>query len=52
MLLNNLVNTANKAKAKAKIQKNTQLGQQYFKRKRLLKMNLNSKDDQTDKKTP
>ncbi len=47
---NNLIRTANKAEARAKIQGSTHLDQQCPKRKRPLKMNLNFKDNQTDKK--
>ena len=47
-----LVNTANNAEAKAKIQGSTYFAQQCLKEKQPLKMSLNSKDNQTDKKAP
>ena len=46
---NNLVSAANKAKAKAKIQENTHLDQQYFKGKWSLKMSLNSRNNHLEK---
>ncbi len=46
-----LIRAANKAETRAKIQGNTYLDQQCPKKKKHLKMNLNSRDNQTDKKT-
>lgn len=48
---NKLVNAANKAEVSAKIQGNNHLNQWCPKRKCFLKMSLNFRDDQTDKKT-
>ncbi len=45
----NLIRAANKAKARAKIQGSTHLDQHCSKRKRPLKMSLNSWDDQAEK---
>ncbi len=45
-----LIRAANKAEARAKIQGNTHLDQWCPKKKRPLKMSLNSRDNQTDKK--
>ncbi len=47
-----LIRTTNKAKARAKIQESTHLDQRCHKEKQPLKINLNSRDDQTDKKAP
>ncbi len=49
MLWDDLVRVANKAGARARVQKNTYLDQRYLKRKWLLKMSLNSQDDQIKK---
>lgn len=46
----NLVNTANKAEARAKIEGSIYLDQQCPKEKRSLKMSLNIKDDQAKDK--
>ncbi len=48
---NILIRAANKAEARAKIQGNTHLDQQCPKKKQPLKMRLNSRDDETNKKT-
>ncbi len=45
-----LIRATNKAEARAKIQGSTHQDQRYFKGKRLLKMSLNSRDNQADKK--
>ena len=45
-----LVSAANKAKARAKIQENTHYDQQYLRRKWSLKISLNFKDNQIDKR--
>ncbi len=45
-----LIRAANKAEARAKIQKSTYLDQWCPKGKQPLKMSLNSRDNQTDKK--
>ncbi len=50
MLWDDLIRAANKAEARAKIQGSIHLYQRCPKRKRPVKMSLNSKDNQTDKK--
>lgn len=45
-----LVNTTNKAKARAKIQGRMYLNQRFPKKKQPLKMSLNSLDNQANKK--
>ncbi len=45
-----LIRAVNKAEARTKIQESTHLGQWCLKRKQPLKMSLNSRDNQTDKK--
>ena len=45
----NLVSTANKAEAKAKIEGSTHLDQRCHKRKQPLKMSLNSQDNQLER---
>ncbi len=49
MLWDNLIRAANKAEARAKIQRSIHLNQWCPKGKRLLKMSLNSRDDQAKK---
>ncbi len=44
-----LIRAANKAEARAKIQGSTHLDQRCSRGKRLLKMSLNSQDDQPEK---
>ena len=47
-----LISAANKAEARAKIQESTYLDQQCPKGKKPLKMSLNSRNNQTNKKAP
>ncbi len=47
-----LIRAANKAEARAKIQRSSHLDQRCPKKKWPLKMSLNYRDDQTDKKAP
>ncbi len=49
MLLNDLIRAANKAEARAKIQKSIHLDKWYPKEKQLLKMIFNAHDDQAKK---
>ncbi len=49
MSWDDLIKAVNKAEARAKIQKNTHLDQRYPKRKRPLKMSLNSRDNPFEK---
>ncbi len=52
MLWDDLIRAANKAEAKIKIPRSTHLDQRYPRGKWPLKISLNSRDDQTDKKAP
>lgn len=52
MLQDNLFNAVNKAEAWANIQESTYLNQRCLKQKQLLKMSVNFKDNQADKKAP
>ena len=47
MLWNNLINAANNTETRTKIQKNNHLDQQCSKKKRLLQISLNFREDQT-----
>ncbi len=49
MLWDDPIRVANKAEARAKIQGSTHLDQQCLKRKRSLKISLNSRDDPAKK---
>lgn len=49
MLWDDLMKVGNKVEASTKIKRSIQLDQQYFKGKQLLKINLNSQDDQLEK---
>ncbi len=50
MRWDDLIRAANKAEAKAKIQKSTYLNQRCPKERRPLKMSLNARDNQTEPK--
>lgn len=49
MSWDDLVSAANKSRTKARIHANTHLGQRCPKKKRLLKMSINSEDNQAEK---